>query len=384
MVTNNKYDVYDLFWPASLVSILALLIIVDRYLGTILAIKGSYVLIGLLISAIVYFLPRVTEYSGPDWTSKPESLISKLIFILISLSIITQVVLDTRIPLLLVFFPIGFGLIGIQLYYTPSSPLRLAETIGLFSTSIMTKYSEYYRLIGNGDMILHIEDVVSVILSGSIEPIGRGYSNFPVLHLLSGITSIISNLHAYDSLVMIGVFTSIFLILVFFAISRMISSVSVAIYVAFSATMLKPIHFYTTFVYPQSLAVIFAMYVLYVSYRGEIVGRRGTFVVIGTIFSCSLILTHHFTIILMLPIVLMLTILPHLLSSIDNGIYDGYIERPSPVLLWLSVIMALSYWTFREVFFGGLYFSIMKKIQQDILINSSSDSVGIISVGYIL
>ncbi|MFB6225603.1 MAG: hypothetical protein ABEI13_04065, partial [Candidatus Paceibacteria bacterium] len=251
---KNYRDLGYYIFPISIVILATILLLVDKFLGVILAIKGSYVFIGVLITAILYFTEKIVEFNTPKWARGNERVVSKLFFILISLFVTTTILFGTRMRLILIFFPVLYGLLGFQIYSTPFSRFRLVEAASLFSVSLFTKFSEHYRLLGGGDMILHIRAVEQTMLSGSIEPIGRGYSKFPLFHILSSSTGIVTDLIAYNSLLIVGIFAGIFLILPIFAYIRTLSKFNIAIYAAISVTILDIYHYFSTYVFPQSLA----------------------------------------------------------------------------------------------------------------------------------
>ena len=352
------------FFLATIPNVLLVLYLAWTRLGSVPTIKGSYVLIALLTAAVMFFFGRYGgETNGlSDYRMR---YIWKVVVALIMLSLPLTVFTDSRIPVVLVIFPVVYALIGIQLVYSEANLSVLLQVIGAFCTSVVTKYLDTYRLFGNGDLIAHVGRVDRLVESGLVSALGPVYRYYPGLHIEASVLKLVSGSTAYDGLLLVGITGSVATLFVTYLFVRTTSGRTLAILSTFGATVVYQSQFFATYVFPQALAVFFGLIIVLLSTKLNVQSIDARTTAILLLISVAMVVTHHFTFILFFPIVIMLLVVQWMsgLSSVVIPDWEGVVVGPRIGSLIIVGVILFGYWyAIEHSFIGQLLFAIRKLI----------------------
>lgn len=349
------------FFSFSAVAAGILVLLVAQLLGSPIAIKASYGLIGILLAASIYYSVGTT--ASVEWDSRIQTRQrAKLVYLLLPVSIIGITVTNNRLLVLLMVLPVGYGLLWAQLRSNIAALRLLPQIVVLFVIPPLTLYLNTGLYFSKGDTLGHLRIADTIIQTGTTAsiPTGNFYGYFPGLHLLVGTLKFISGMSIYDSLMITGMLTFVSLVLVAFLLAKTIfEDAKIAVFVALAATLLEPIQVWTSYFIPQAFAVSLLMFLVFVAYRFS--WKEGGLIAIG--FVGAFTFAHHLTLILFLPIIALLIGVPVGLRSIDRS---GFLaRRPTMLPLILAVVSSVLYWYFANVFIGPFISSLTEIVERD-------------------
>ncbi|MDS0284659.1 hypothetical protein [Haloarcula onubensis] len=366
MEVTNWTRITDLFFPALLAAALFASAVAFRVLGPVAGIKSWYVLIGLLFAVTVYgYTQTTTDRSfarGAGWADANlcEGVLG---LVLVSVAAVAGArvsgVVDpslVRTGVVVLALPVGYLLLALQMHAETDTTWLLTQIVALFVLDPVTKYLSTSFYFGRGDIAKHVYFSELVAESGSWRAIPETtlYSHFPGLQTLVGSVSVLTGLPPYDTLVITGIVTYVAVVCVSYLLAELLfRDRQFPVYVALSLTVLAPIHRYSVYFFPQSLAVALGLVLLLAGVRYRTVTaapyRRHALLTLPIVV--ALWFTHHFTVVLFVPIIVGLLAGPPLL--------DRLFGRPATVRPWALPLAAwaggsLTYWVATGVFLPSL------------------------------
>lgn len=363
-----RWPVHRLVYTASVGAALLVSTVAFVLLGPVVGIKSAYVLLGLLLSWVLF--------GTCDRTDVPESLtqvraprprvLGRMVFVLVVLGV-TAVpaarwagtgVAAARLAVPLLVLPLGYVALVPQLRRESSSGWILAQVVGLFAVTPVVKYQSTGFYAGSGDTPGHVYLVTRVVDAGTwqVIPTESFYHYFPGLHTLFGSTSLLTGLPAYDVYMLAGVATYGVVICVAYLFGRLLFERRVlALFVALATSLALPVVTHASYFYPQALAVAMGLVLLLVSYRGSTNAEEyPRYAVLGVLVVGQLWFTHHLTVVLFVPILLALAVGPVLVTRVwsfrSAGSAATATVRPALLPLAIWVVGSVAYWVWSGVF----------------------------------
>lgn len=295
---NLNHLVYYIF---AISTFLILIAIISAYifLGKVVAIKGSYVLIGFLLATALYRGGSETDRDFQTTDHLGRWSIKIVIILTISAYLVTYVT-GARLEATVVTLVLGYSLLAYQILFTKVT-IALVPQIGiLFTVSPVTKYISTGFYFGETDLFGHVRAVELLYQTGQIESINIAYPTyeaFPALHILSGAISSFTGLPAYDSLMVVGIVTYTVAMITVFYLCRSLFPLSKSITITLVFSILSVIHNYTTYFFPQALATALIIFLFYVTIRRHSVPNAEYLSLsLSTILIIiCIVFTHHVT-----------------------------------------------------------------------------------------
>jgi len=287
-----------LFAAFALLTLLALGV-AYRFIGEVTAIKGGYVLLGVLIAAALYTIRRETGTPTRE-TEHLGRWSTKLVLLLTGGAYVVTYVTGTRLAAVVVALGIGYSLIAYQVFFAGATKMVVPQLAILFTVSPVTKYLSTGFYYGETDLLGHtraIEVLYRTGQLGSIGPVYSTYDSFPALHITAGAVGSFTGLPAYDSLITLGILSYTVATLAVYYLSRDLLSPSKAVAVTFVFSTLSVVHNYTTYFFPQALATVLVFFLFYVTVRRDSVPDRYhvSLSVIALLTVGGLAFAHHVT-----------------------------------------------------------------------------------------
>ncbi|WP_255168967.1 hypothetical protein [Natrononativus amylolyticus] len=320
--------------------------------GTISAIKGSYVLIGLLLA---YSITAVVIPGERSHRTMRTDRYLKLLVISWLFALAVAVLTANRLYGLLIGLPIGYLLLGLQLRSKTSPPSYLFQIALLFSLGPLTKYLTNGFYFGEGDIFHNSRWINELVESGQLASLER-YADFPGYHLLSATVSAVTDLPAYDTVVMVQLSAFVMSIVVIYLLGEMLlKDARLAIIIALGMSLVFWMSFYVMRGVPQTVATTLVVFILYIAFRSRIQNTNLRCIAMGIIVGFTLVFTHHLTILLFAPIIAVILLTPW----IQNRYTDiPSARQPQALVFIITGVLAVFYWSVQGQFTGELlYFS---------------------------
>lgn len=387
------------FFPLSIAGSFLVLFVAQFLLDTITAIKGGYVLLGLLIAVVVY---RTTDADHLDADSsiaavsiddgKPDETrvdtvgrftqSEKGVYIIIALTIAASALLGERFYPLLIGLLVGYALLGYQLFARRWSSRLLTQVLGLYLVSPVSQYLTTGFYFGPGDTFTHVRLVESLMESGTIEALTL-YSGFPGFHTFVGAVSMVAGVPAYDGLQLVGITSFSALIVLIYLVADSLHGQRFAIFAALALTLMDSIVFFATYFFPQSLAVVLFTFLLYVAlrtYPRNSADLRLT--ICGLVVVPAVVLTHHLTVVLLVPLFGFAVVSEWWTTSRAGG-SNWSIGVPTHrlSLVFVTGLLALTYWSFTEEFIGMFAVFVLGKLDSQLVASGSSKPILTYAIG---
>lgn len=376
MAVGYRRLVSELFLPGLMTVALLTSVGVFGVLGPVAGLKSAYVFLGLLIAFTVY---REHGEGRPTDNIRPESrwdrpYLGQVVLIGVLLSVIAVAVARAvgvadpalvRTGVLVVGLPLGYTLLAVQVRQSTDNRWLLAQIIALFALDPFTKYLATNFYFGRGDIPKHVHFIERIATTGTWQSIPETnlYHFFPGLQTLLGSVSLLSGLPAYDSLVIVGIVTYLTVVAAAYALARLVfDDWLLPVCVALAVTMLGPVHRYSVYFFPQSLAVALALIVILGAFHYDGSNtrdyRRHSLLTLPIV--ASLWFTHHLTTVLFVPVLLGLVVGP---AAADRLGYDG-VASPQVLPLCAWVGGSVAYWLGRDVFIQNLINDVVMVLSQ--------------------
>lgn len=380
--------------PASLLLASVVSLLTSLTLGPVVGIKSGYVFIGLLIALIVYDHNSRTTTKGRSITGlKSYSLPLRTSVYFISLCSLIVVggvplvsgigVSTARTFVLLLALPVGYGMVMIQTYEKPSPKHILPQILSLFSLDLVTKVLATDFYFGRGDIPKHVHYTDLIVTTGTWRTIPQNslYHFFPGLQTLVGSVSLLTGLSPYHSLVVTGICSYLVVVLAIYLLAQaLFDDDLIPICVALGVTMLGPIHRYSVYFYPQSLAVALISVIVAAAFKYSSAGPRRY--LRGLVLSSPIVVavwfTHHLSIVFFVPIILVLTVSPIVVNRISGAVR---VAQPQVVPLALLIVGSVTYWLYNDVFYLTLIHAFVDVTTSAEAASSSGAGARIVSLG---
>lgn len=374
-------------FPVSIVFTVSIIALVYSTLGMVTAIKGSYVLIGLLAAVGFTRVFSIREtVVGSEFGTK-STWYGKLCWVILIASFAVTVFRGDRSFVLAFSIPVAYALIILQVWDEAGIKLLLPQVIGVYSLSTVTKYATTGYYFGEGDILDHLYLIEVLVRNGFVSAIPSAtYRFFPGLHIQTAIVETATGLPTYDSLIILGItIYSISLVLVYLLSSGVFRSPTLAVVTTIVVSALPDIVFYGVYFFPQSYAVVVGLFIVYFSVRAPPIGsaRRIRFVTLSALLALSMVFIHHFTFVLFLPIIAVLVSGPLIekhASKVNKCVTLVPIQSN---FLLAPLLLALVYWFIFDLFFGEIIHAITVMIvDQTLLVGDTGHDTGLHTLGY--
>jgi hypothetical protein len=262
-------------------------------------------------------------------------------------SIIVLLLVDNRNILFFILASSIASVILLQILHANTSFKRnliLVQISALSLTlawSLTLKYSLYF---GFTDTLSHMQFISSVVSSGHTADLTLTYINFPIYHILISEGVLLTGLGVGPALFVIMALVWLIGIFLSYLISKKISnSTTFGLLISLLFAVSPQIIYYSSYTITRSLAFIFFMLLIYLIFN-KTDNNKFVFTVLSIFTSFVLILTHHITIIYVVPIILVIYIVQRLIvgnSEQESGISATFIILLSTT--FLSYMIFASY-----------------------------------------
>lgn len=366
MENTNWNRLTGLFFPSLVTMSLVVSVVAFGALGPVAGIKSGYVLIGLLFAVTVYSVTNTGTEGILDGTYiESDRHLYEIVLGLVGGAVVAVAGARAlggvspsllRMGVLVIVLPVGYLLLTLQIQRGVANRRLLLQILCLYALDPLTKYLSTNFYFGRGDIPKHVYFSELVATTGSWQAIPETtfYSHFPGLQTLVGSVSVLTGLSPYDSLVITGIVTYIAVVCVAYLLAELVFSDRLfPIYVALSVTMLAPIHRYSVYFYPQALATALVLIVVLAGCRYSAVQSSNyvTHLLLSLPLVVALWFSHHFTVVLFLPILVGLVVGPPLVRAVF-GFTDTV--RPQALPLVALVGGSLAYWLLADIFISTL------------------------------
>ncbi|WP_247730645.1 hypothetical protein [Halovivax limisalsi] len=298
--------------------------------------RGTYPLLSLIIGGLMFIYRE--EMPSAELQSVRGRYTWKITLIAACLCIVVSATLGHRLIPLLVFLPIG-TVLAIANITGGKYDHAIAAVAICFFIPPLTKYLATGFYFGNGDLLVHIPSIQNLLEYNNIYAIEGTYSRFPIYHLIVASVSIIAAAPVYDSVMLVGIILLPQIVFLFYYTGADVFGKKIGAYSALAIIIISPFSYYTTYFYPQLIAVIVASFLIYALYKNQSKIIKG----MVALFGILLILTHHLTLVFISVVIGAV-----LLSTTIFGRGRSY--KPAISFLFI-IIAAVSYWAYAGPWF---------------------------------
>lgn len=369
-------------------------------LGPVVGVKSTYVLLGVGIAAVTYSYydsdPPLVTVGRIGHGSKHVYAKAVLVVALAAVAAVASArhvagvdPTTIRALALLVGLPVGYTLVVLGIRRGRSPRLLLPQIVALFAVPPVTKIIATTFYLGKGDTPKHLYYVDLLVSNGTWQaiPLGTFYHHFPGLHSALGTIRLLTGLPSYDAFMTLGIVVYAAVVCLAYLFARLLlGDRTVALFVALAASLLAPIHTYSTYLYPQAFAVPMVLLLVYLAVRHELTAPAG--LVAHTVLSGLLVVvlwfSHHLTVVLFAPILLGLVVGPPVLERVgwpDSRPDIQRVLRPRALPLVVWVTGSVLYWTTQGLFIEPFLGSVSTLLAGPVLAGSSSTPVGVTGLG---
>jgi hypothetical protein len=377
-VRSPQATTLKVFFPACFVAVVLALSIGWWVLGPVVAIKGGYVFLGLLVAAGVYYL-----YDNPTWWDARHEmewgLLGSGVFLLWGLALIVTELTGSRVLVLVGVLPVAYLLLALQIRRRVSRVWILLQTIALFLLSPITKYMSTGFYYARGDTIIHVGYIDRVMQSGTWTALPETslYIAFPGFHSFISSISVLAEIDPYDGYILAGIVLYAMAIVGVYLLARLILNDTLALYVALAMTLLRPSLIYSTYFFPQAFFTVLTVIFLYILFRARVSGADRSFLMAASLlFVPSLILSHHLSIVLFLPAFVLLLTAPFVINRLSSFQLNE-IGTPQALPLALLIVGAGLYWLLASNFVQVLLSAVSGIVADFVFLGSVQGSTGL-------
>lgn len=262
-------------------------------------ILGAYSVLGLVVAAAMYYRAPDQVVSRP---SEVPSWAPKVVYVSCLLSLSLALLTGHSLWVAAGLF-VGGGTLIVQLSESPPSRSLLIQILAVFFLSPVVKYLNSGFLLAGSDVARHVTRTQRVLQAENLNGLsGSRYFEFPGLHLITGSTSIITDLSVYDSMMILAPAVLALVVLVTYVVTYEITdNYTYALCVAFAVVLNDIFLIYSSIFHPQSLAFTFVYLMVFVWAVTRDDSVR--YVILLVIIIAPLVFTHHLTLLLFAPVV---------------------------------------------------------------------------------
>ena len=385
--------------PLALGGALLVSAITFAFLGPFAGIKSLYAVIGLGLAAWIYSDDYLYGVEGQPGFEQRSRLAGKTTFAIVGtglFAVLFATVAESVTPsavravTLLACLPIGYLLVTLQIRWQAPSTWVLAQLSALFAFSPVLQYVTTDFYFDRGDTAVHVYWTDLVVAEGTWQAIPESshYLDFPGFHLLLASVSVLGHVAPYDVYILVGILCLSSLIwLTYCFAKRTIDGRVTALFIALGLTVLAPIVGHTTYLYPQAFAVMILYYLLYIAFRVGDDTTPGGYAILSFYLGALLVVSHHLTAVLLLPVVLVFNAVPVVIrwwANTGSVAFDqSEIHRPWTAPLVGYVVASVLYWVYRETFIGAFIDSLQVIISGQLFAEGDGqDVIPIQTLGY--
>lgn len=361
----------DIYFFIAGAGVVAALTVVWRFLGIRTALKGSYLLVGTILAALIYYTThRSTSLTTAD---PPTQVSSSLRFqkALLSCAIlmIPATIVIGRLAVLLVLNPIAIAILYQFSRTAPPSQRLVLPVTALLLANGVTKYVSTGIFYATGDPLDYLKHISIFMTSGELGAITSGYQNYPGLHILTTIATRITELPIYDAgMLSILIVNSLLIPIIYLLSSELLPDGYVR-----AAAIISPLGLFAyqrlvAMFFPQALAFIIFLYLVYFTHKIGFSPHQRRYTGLALVLGCALIFTHHLTIYLIIPALVVFST-PRSLQEVLTTRLPALIKTTTKTRILAVIVFAgfayISYvgFTFfytaiyvgRQILAGGLY-----------------------------
>ena len=327
-----------LFFPLGILSVVAVEYFVYRYVGVRFAVFGLYALLGLGVAAAIYYTSIIDKRLFP-LSVNVESIgegrsIDKIVYITCALTVATATV--TQYPIIAApGLLIAYSSLALQLYSNPTPSRFLPQLMAVFAVSPAIKQLTTGFYFGHGDLFHHVGVIEDLMASGSLSAISYSrYDDFPGLHVLTTAIGTVSDMGAYDSLLILGAVVSMSIIpLMYLFAYYLTESTWYAASTALAITTMAQVSFYSSYFFPQAFASILVLFLIVLAFIYDRVPKKWTITSLIVLISLTVIITHHLTQVAFLPMILV----PSILYMLNGRKYAARLLRSAQFRIYVLV-----------------------------------------------
>lgn len=328
-----------LFFPVALAGAISVELAVYALLGATTALKGSYIVAGLIVGAVLYYR-LVTLETGTVTDGTDNRAATKGVAVVALLSLAYALFIGQRAAVLVVGMPVAYGLLAMQYASGQTSRALVPQVAAVFALGPVTKYLTTAFYWGRTDLFLRTAEVEGLLATGSLSGIPGLYEFFPSLHILSAETSLLLNMPPYDGIVIAGIVAYVGTVFAVYSIGRQVTGrEQLAVGVCLAYTALVPIQYYTTYFFPQSLAIAYFVYFFFSASKVSD-STSFKFESVSLLLIIAFVFAHHLSLVLIAPIMgVVFTI------STFNA-EDGIPSRQFGLLSIILALASLIHWSY--------------------------------------
>lgn len=337
------------FFPGSILASAVVLAVASSAFPLETVLKGAYAPLGLSLGAVLYYgVNRTTDRAESE---SGGTRAAKGLVIVAALATAVSATTGSRVIFLLVAVPVCYALLFRQYQLGVRAAALMPQVVVVYALGPLTKVLATGLYFGAGDTFGHLRKISSVLATGHVADIGYPYASFPGLHVLSAAVSQTTGLPPYPTYVLLGITAFSFTVVTFYKLVRLFFDRQSAIAVLIALSVLAQLKYFAVYFFPQSLATVYAVFVLYLAYKYRY-GERGVRLqLLAFLFAAVAIVTHHLTLYLFIPVIV-------LVLTVGTAVREWFDVRVTPwrglfgivglatVFYWLLVAGSLVYYGF--------------------------------------
>ncbi|MGB9953251.1 hypothetical protein ACOZ4F_12735 [Haloarcula marismortui] len=310
-----------------------------------LAVKGSYLVIALILTAVAY---ASSQYESKQRLFESDVPLWPVVVVGLAIGIFESVFLQQRVFAVLMT-PVALLSVFLQIGRRDGDLFVLTQIVGAYLLTTVPKYFATGFYFGRGDILAHTGRVEALLNAHSAAGMSS-YQIFPGYHLLTGSVSLIGSVPPYDSIQLVGITVYGALLLAVFCLIRNFARSEIALVSTFVASFLPGYISFANYFYPQAFATSIFVFVILLGVldTGSLSPRA---IGLSFILCAGALVSHHLSFVLFVPIFLMLTFGHRQQATIRTAAF------------WIGLLAAAAYWAFQERFYTNLAFFFGRSIQ---------------------
>ena len=278
--------------------------------------KGLPLFISLVIVSIILIINRKKIFSGDlklcsevylSEKFSPQRLL-KIFGILFCAAFVWVLATDTRDAVFLLFIIVLYSLIVLQIFANDPgkrfTPLILLELMAVFALQVFSTLFTHAYYYGWTDVPVHLNWIQTIVVSGHVESILGGYTNYCLFHIDSVMASLLSGLDTYTTLYLTATpLIIVSTVFIYHIAKHFTKSSQLSLLASFFYVMIPVIIQYTVYPMPRMHSTVAFIIILYGMFRW---GKefKISHLLLVLFVMLYMVLVHHAQLI---PVALMMT-----------------------------------------------------------------------------
>lgn len=319
-------------------------------LGTVIGLSITFLMLPMgitIILASIIFMILSGRMEAPVYTNIKKNNLLYLNIIFFALLLINAVIIYQnsyeRPPIFFVIISIMFTIIGMEvLFYLTHKKIQthfILLKILLLSFMIYISVLLTSKSFIGVDIWYHRDIILEILKIAHIPDVGR-YSYFPIYHITTSLTSIITDLNLKKSIIFsIGTIYSFSLIFIYLLGKKVYSNqfgLLCTLLIAFTSYHIQRGYW----LIPQSLGIALFIIILYLLIKK--IDSNPIFTYILILYVVLLNMTHNLSVMISFSIIAVFYCCTH----IYNRIYEKNVNQINNNFLLFFFIFMLAYWTY--------------------------------------